>query len=256
MGNIVRIWELVLRLFFFSLFLNFGETAMKWQVGVFVLMIGCTLAAPCSATFITDVTATVGSAYDPSYGSFNLVDGSGMTPIPVVKTSVTDNHEFAGGMWETAANPAEGERWVKFDFAAPTSLNEMVIWNFNQNYTGDPNSEWLSGLQDVVITYSTADNTGVGSTLFAGKLNCATGAAGQGFTDDLFVPGGPVAGVQAVKIAYTTNWGPGNDGNVDPYFGLSEVRFDNGVPAPEPGTIVLLTTGLIGLLAYAWRKRK
>jgi hypothetical protein len=25
---------------------------------------------------------------------------------------------------------------------------------------------------------------------------------------------------------------------------------------PEPGTIVLLTTGLIGLLAYAWRKRK
>ena len=25
---------------------------------------------------------------------------------------------------------------------------------------------------------------------------------------------------------------------------------------PEPGTIVLLFTGLIGLLAYAWRKRK
>ena len=27
-------------------------------------------------------------------------------------------------------------------------------------------------------------------------------------------------------------------------------------PAPEPGTVVLLTTGLLGLLAYAWRKRK
>ena len=25
---------------------------------------------------------------------------------------------------------------------------------------------------------------------------------------------------------------------------------------PEPGTLVLLATGLIGLLAYAWRKRK
>ena len=27
-------------------------------------------------------------------------------------------------------------------------------------------------------------------------------------------------------------------------------------PAPEPGTVVLLATGLMGLLAYAWRKRK
>jgi hypothetical protein len=25
---------------------------------------------------------------------------------------------------------------------------------------------------------------------------------------------------------------------------------------PEPGTLALLATGLIGLLAYAWRKRK
>ena len=25
---------------------------------------------------------------------------------------------------------------------------------------------------------------------------------------------------------------------------------------PEPGTLTLLATGLIGLLAYAWRKRR
>jgi hypothetical protein len=29
-----------------------------------------------------------------------------------------------------------------------------------------------------------------------------------------------------------------------------------GSAVPEPGTIVLLTTGMLGLLAYAWRKRK
>jgi hypothetical protein len=28
------------------------------------------------------------------------------------------------------------------------------------------------------------------------------------------------------------------------------------VPSPEPSTIVLVATGLLGLLAYAWRKRK
>ena len=27
-------------------------------------------------------------------------------------------------------------------------------------------------------------------------------------------------------------------------------------PVPEPGTLTLLAAGLIGLLAYAWRKRK
>lgn len=36
--------------------------------------------------------------------------------------------------------------------------------------------------------------------------------------------------------------------------------FDNvtytTTPAPEPGSLLLLATGLIGLLAYAWRKRK
>jgi hypothetical protein len=32
--------------------------------------------------------------------------------------------------------------------------------------------------------------------------------------------------------------------------------FSNEVAIPEPGTIVLLSTGILGLLAYAWRKRK
>lgn len=35
---------------------------------------------------------------------------------------------------------------------------------------------------------------------------------------------------------------------------VSEVGFTT--PSPEPGTMVLLATGVIGLLAYAWRKRK
>ena len=30
----------------------------------------------------------------------------------------------------------------------------------------------------------------------------------------------------------------------------------SAAPIPEPSTLVLLASGLIGLLAYAWRKRK
>ena len=34
------------------------------------------------------------------------------------------------------------------------------------------------------------------------------------------------------------------------------VRNTYSLPTPEPGTLALLITGLIGLLCYAWRKRK
>ena len=42
-----------------------------------------------------------------------------------------------------------------------------------------------------------------------------------------------------------TYWGNG--------YGLSTVEFQ---AAPEPTSMVMLITGLLGLLAYAWRKRR
>ena len=40
-----------------------------------------------------------------------------------------------------------------------------------------------------------------------------------------------------------------------PWAGIVGFGFE-AEPTPEPGTLVLLATGLIGLLAYAWRKRR
>jgi hypothetical protein len=37
---------------------------------------------------------------------------------------------------------------------------------------------------------------------------------------------------------------------------ITDVRLDEVMGVPEPSTLVLLASGLIGLLAYAWRKRK
>jgi hypothetical protein len=203
------------------------------------------IAMPASADFITGVTATAGSSY-VGYSPDQLVDGLLMSENPVVKSSLALTTPYGNNTWFSDHPDITGgtNNWVKFDFASPTALNEMVIWNLNQESGGH---EYSRGLKDVTITYSTADASGVGHTLFAGALHAAPGAD-TGFTDDLFVPGGPVAGVQAVKIVYTSNFGS------DPYYGLNEVRF--AAATPEPGTIVLLTTGLIGLLAYAWRKRK
>ena len=53
----------------------------------------------------------------------------------------------------------------------------------------------------------------------------------------------------------TFNIGGRQGGGVVPYLGTID-NFEIVGTVPEPGTIVLLITGLIGLLAYAWRKRK
>ncbi len=200
-----------------------------------------------TADFITGVTATAGSEPFGSLPAENLTNGSGMTPgSPVTKDSTADNAPGGVTMWlgDSSSN------WVLFTFANNTPLQEMVIWNYNQNNeaAGPGTKLWERGLQDVTITYSTGDNaSGEGHELFSGKLNCATGSSAQSYTNDI-VLSTPALDVKAVKIVYTSNWGS------EPYYGLSEVRFNAAVP--EPASLVSLTIGLIGLLAYAWRKKR
>ena len=59
-------------------------------------------------------------------------------------------------------------------------------------------------------------------------------------------------GVAAIRFTIVDNAYDGVNGNV-----WREIDVvGSAVPTPEPGTLVLLACGLIGLLAYAWRKRK
>jgi hypothetical protein len=75
------------------------------------------------------------------------------------------------------------------------------------------------------------------------------------------------AGLSAVTPGAFLGLGVGSDGVGGMTGGIDEARIftfapgafhvsDLGLATPEPGTLVLLTTGLFGLLAYAWRKRK
>lgn len=73
--------------------------------------------------------------------------------------------------------------------------------------------------------------TSGGGVLDNGSGVVATGVKSITFTNfDSAVPGGPVA--------------------------YREIHLDGAATVPEPGTVVLLGSGLLGLLAYAWRKQK
>jgi hypothetical protein len=90
----------------------------------------------------------------------------------------------------------------------------------------------------------------------------------QSTTEPLYMAGSGTAFVQCVS-AFVVNWSGENYRNFDG--GILFMNLYNRVLtgselnqnlaefnriSPEPGTLVLVSTGLLGLLAYAWRKRK
>lgn len=63
-----------------------------------------------------------------------------------------------------------------------------------------------------------------------------------------------------VKMTITANWQGGTCANSEAAVGGDRVGFRdiqfNGTVVPEPSALALLATCVLGLLAYAWRKRK
>jgi hypothetical protein len=57
------------------------------------------------------------------------------------------------------------------------------------------------------------------------------------------------------SVAYTFISYPASFVESNPVY-VDNIKIYTGVPVPEPSAIILLSSGLMGLLAYAWRKRR
>ena len=117
-------------------------------------------------------------------------------------------------------------------------LTSFYLWNYNH---ASPNigvgTFKLYGSPDLVSAF-----TQIGGTY-------TTAIAASKATADVFAIS--ANNVKRVRVELLTNGGSN---------GLmvcaGEFAMAGTVTVPEPSTIVLLVTGLVGLLAYAWRKRK
>jgi hypothetical protein len=146
----------------------------------------------------------------------------------------SDNDENPSA-WVSASGV--GNQWVRFDLGSAQNLGKIHLWNLNVD------GQTALGVRNMEVwkTDSAGNNIALLATIT--DLPQATGTSA--YADQAFSLSG-ATDVQYVKLCNFTNWGGSS-------VGLSEVRFEK---IPEPGTLALLAAGLVGLLAYAWRKRK
>jgi hypothetical protein len=200
------------------------------------------------------VFGTAGSAWaDYVYDHFNgdaldatkwTWDGTGS--VTVADSAASIYHTYIG----TTTDFGYGVYQVKFA-DAPTGTGNV----------GFAPADWSSQIE------MRNDTTGNGSwELYVrqpdggkSQVALATPAAGDVYTFDysasavkLFRNGSEVANVTTVfpveGMGFAMGGGYGNNSFTMDYFAVGAI--------PEPSTSIILLTGLIGLLAYAWRKRR
>jgi hypothetical protein len=213
-----------------------------------------------------------------------LVDSSGNGhTLAVGGTTVTQsggNAVFSGAGWLQAALDLRGYRQVKVSYGVNvTSSLDAYPAMFEQNtpfynnfgsifthmgpgtagtsnycgyYPADSCNYNIANYTsvkaaDYVVTYDLDKNDGINhsSTMNEVYINGSLASTKTG-TNPLLNPTKFATGIFSI--------GARNDGTLNMSGTMSYFKIE--AQTPEPGTIVLLSTGLIGLLAYAWRKRK
>lgn len=206
------------------------------------------------AALITGVTASASSEEAPVS---NLVDYA-------KSTFDAANHWVIGegSIWNTTNGVSKASTWVKFDMGEVKTLGQMSVFNY-ASYGTDTNCHnrrFVTADIWYCASTPTVDNptdAAPGNWL---KLNndysfSEASPYHPTSSDPYKTPTSVSLGVSARYVLLNdivnggeTVWGNG--------YGLHTVEFYTA-SAPEPASATLLTTtGLLGLLCYAWQRRK
>jgi hypothetical protein len=244
-----------------------SKFAHRVLLGAFAIVL---VAAGLASTACADTVAF----YEFNGANF-LADSSGnghtLSSIGDV-TQVGDAASFNGGVlsatidlrpykqvtisWEQNSTAVTGdhiiyEHGANYNTKAGAIVGLVGSANLNCSTAGLYNIDTYTpatGLQSYSVTYDLA-TTNVADVVkvFQGATEIGTGSAGTGHQT---LP--PAAFINAMF-----NIGDRQGGGVVPYLGtIDNFKIEGFGAVPEPGTIVLLVTGALGLLAYAWRKHK
>jgi hypothetical protein len=199
------------------------------------------------ATVITPTDATASSHYD--------VEGPSYEEAPVDTINST-GLVASGGAWDYhvkdptcavwTAQSTDTSPWIQWDLGKTYNLTGFHMWNGNENW--NPPDLTSRGVQAANVKVSANGSiwTDLGSMTFTQAPGTDT------YTGEDYAL--TAANARYVRFDVLSTFGATMPSAAN-YASIAEIRFQ-GTAVPEPSTIVLLTTGTIGLLAYAWRHRK
>ncbi len=235
---------------------------MRWQVILMSFVIGAALTIPCSADLITNGDFEIydtNNAFDWGITKLALTDvgdGTYTSTTALPGWTVTRNGD-SGFAWLTSNVKYSGALALNFDdcvgrerifqsFAVAAGTTYSVsYYEKYRDTSGQTLQAIISAASGTLILGMSTLSTPTGSgsaTLTQTTLGTSDAFANYTFT---FTPSESTVATLTFQSDNVT-WGAG--GTVLDNVGVMSI--------PEPCTLMLLATGLLGLLAYAWRTQK
>lgn len=214
------------------------------------IMAIASVGAIAHADYITGVSIEDASSYYDTRIPDDTINGAGLS---------NGYHITAlngAGSWLTDINLPENDPSITFDLGFNYNLTALHFWNYNE-----PSVQNRSAKDIEIFTSATETNpTWVSQGIYT--FQKAIGELGQ-YVDPGEETSFVASGVRLVKLQILSNYYgyeypttyPTGTYDYNAVTGIGEIRF-TGTLVPEPSVIVLLVSGLLGLLAYAWRRRK
>lgn len=245
---------------------------MRWQVVAGLLAVGLFMVVPASATVIdfsidpnlsSDWTmhpfyeggvpgGSTTATWNAGHEDLDLASTEDELAVMLSKNGTTRSDTDSVMLTLKDYNQSSNTGWVGAELAlsavqSPGIFDDNAIYRFVV-YTGDATPQYvLKGANNLVL-----DVLNVASFPSTIKLDIVRDGADYVFKingDEIFRD----ATYASTSLPYYfIGWGASGPGAAN----TLTVRADDFGAVPEPGTLTFLASGLIGLLAYVWRKRR